>query len=68
MARILIASGFILIVAGLILWYFPNWLKLPGKLPGDFYYQSGNVSVYFPLTSGLILSLLLSLLFRFLTR
>ncbi len=66
MARILIASGLMLLLAGCLLWLFPNAIKYPGKLPGDCHFRSGNFSFYFPLTSGLLLSLLLTLLIRLL--
>ena len=68
MAKILIASGIILLLAGSILWFFPNAFRYIGKLPGDFHYRSGNVSFYFPLSTGLLLSLLLTLILRLLSR
>ena len=68
MARILIASGLILLLAGCLIWLLPNALKYLGKLPGDFHYQSGNFSFYFPLTTGLLISLFLTLLMRLLSR
>lgn len=37
-----------------------SWL---GKLPGDLSFKRDNVSFYFPITTGLLLSLVLSLLF-----
>lgn len=66
MAKMLIAAGLLLLLTGCILWFFPGWLKYAGKLPGDFRFQAGNVSVYFPLASSLLLSLILTLLFRLL--
>jgi hypothetical protein len=39
-----------------------------GRLPGDFYVRRGNFSFYFPLTSSIILSILLTLLLAFLRR
>jgi hypothetical protein len=39
-----------------------------GRLPGDFYVRRGNVSFYFPLTSSIILSILLTLVLAFLRR
>jgi hypothetical protein len=68
MAKILILGGLILLLAGLILWKFPNALKWPGNLPGDFHYQSGNFSFHFPIVTSILLSILLTLLFRFLNR
>lgn len=37
-----------------------SWL---GRLPGDIFVQRDNFSFYFPLTTSLLLSVLLSLLF-----
>ena len=37
-----------------------SWL---GKLPGDLSYKRDNVSVYFPIATSIVLSIVLSLLF-----
>ena len=39
-----------------------------GRLPGDFAVKRGNFSFYFPLTTSIILSILLTLLFSFFRR
>ena len=39
-----------------------------GRLPGDFRFQSGNVSIYIPLASAVLLSLLLSVAVNLLLR
>ena len=65
LSKLLILGGVALIVVGgliLLGGKFP-WLRL-GRLPGDFSWGSGSVKVYFPLATSLILSLLLTLLFR----
>jgi hypothetical protein len=60
MQRLLIVLGILLLVAG-VAW---PWLsKLPfGRLPGDIIIERENFRLYFPLTTGLLVSLLLSLL------
>lgn len=60
MQRILIALGLLLLAAGL-LW---PWLsKLPfGRLPGDISIQREGFHFHFPLTTSIIVSLVLSLL------
>jgi hypothetical protein len=60
MQRILILLGILLLVAG-IAW---PWLsKLPfGRLPGDINVERENFGFYFPLTTSLLISLVLSLL------
>ena len=60
MQRFLNIVGAVLLAAGL-LW---PWLsKFPfGKLPGDITVQRENFSFHFPLTTSIILSLILSLI------
>ena len=38
------------------------------RLPGDFYVKRDNFTFYFPLTTSIILSILLTLLFAFFRR
>ncbi|MCS6810552.1 MAG: DUF2905 domain-containing protein [Tepidimonas sp.] len=59
MQRFLIATGVLLVLAGL-LW---PWLqRLPwGRLPGDFAIERDGFSFYFPLGTSLLLSALLTL-------
>ena len=64
MGRLLIVIGVVLVAVGVLV----N-LGLPiGRLPGDFAVRRGNVSFYFPLTTSIIASILLTLLFMFLGR
>jgi hypothetical protein len=39
-----------------------------GRLPGDFSVKRGNFAFYFPLTTSIILSILLTLFFAFFRR
>jgi hypothetical protein len=66
MQRILIASGIVLLAAGL-LW---PWLRaFPwGRLPGDIRIVRENSAFYFPITTMLLLSLALSFLLWLLRR
>jgi hypothetical protein len=59
--RTLILAGLALLVAGLVVTYSGRlpWL---GKLPGDFTFRSGGLTVYIPLGTCLLLSLVFSLL------
>jgi hypothetical protein len=66
MLRFLILLGAILILIGAI---YPFLQKLGiGKLPGDIYIQKGNFTFYFPITTSILVSVVLSLLFWFVNR
>lgn len=56
----LILLGVVLIVAG-ILFSFAGKIPWLGQLPGDIYIQRERFTFYFPLTTCLILSLILTL-------
>lgn len=61
LGRFLMIAGAVLLLLGLILWLGPKipWL---GKLPGDFTYKRNNFTVYFPLGTCILLSIILSLI------
>jgi hypothetical protein len=59
MARILIVLGLVLLLAGL-LWPYLSQIGL-GRLPGDIVIERENTTLYFPLMTCLLLSVLLSL-------
>lgn len=59
MQRILIVVGLLFVAIG-ILWPLLGWLRL-GRLPGDLVVERQNFTFYFPITTGLLVSALLSL-------
>jgi Protein of unknown function (DUF2905) len=61
MARFLIVLGLVILVAGL-LWPYLSKLGL-GRLPGDIVIERENITFYVPLATGLLLSVVLSLIF-----
>jgi Protein of unknown function (DUF2905) len=66
MGRWLILFGILLVILG-VAWPWIARLGL-GRLPGDLHIEREGFSFYFPLTTSLIVSILLSLLLWFLRR
>ncbi|MDH5179260.1 MAG: DUF2905 domain-containing protein [Gammaproteobacteria bacterium] len=66
MPRFLITVGITLVILGL-LW---PWLHKSGlfRLPGDIVIERENFKVYFPITSAILISVILSLIFWLLRR
>ena len=61
-ARLLIAPGSLLLLVGIVLLALGK-LGLPlGRLPGDIAWRGRNSQVYFPITTCILISVLLSLL------
>ena len=61
MGKLLIIVGIVCIAVGVLITYGP---KIPflGKLPGDLFVEKGNFKFYFPITTCIIVSIILSLL------
>ncbi|MEM9906977.1 MAG: DUF2905 domain-containing protein [Cyanobacteria bacterium P01_D01_bin.44] len=60
--KLLVFLGVGLLIVGGVLWLSGGTLRnLPiGRLPGDILIQRDNFSFYFPMTIGILLSLVLS--------
>ena len=59
-AKILIGTGLLLVIAGIIYYFFGDKFTWLGKLPGDIRYESGNTKIYFPITTMILISLLIN--------
>jgi hypothetical protein len=66
MQRILIATGVVLLLIGL-LWPWLSRLGL-GRLPGDIRIETENGIFYFPITTCAVISIVLSLVIWFIRR
>lgn len=60
--KLLIILGAVLIAAGVLLTLFGRFHLPIGRLPGDIVYRGKNTTVYFPLATSIILSVLLTLI------
>ena len=57
--KIIIFIGLLLVVIGFV-WMVGNKLPFIGKLPGDIAIERKNYSFYFPVTTCIIISIILS--------
>ncbi len=60
--KILILAGIILIIAGAVIYFAGDKLSWLGHLPGDIRIVKENVRFYFPLTTMIIISVVLTLI------
>lgn len=67
LGKFFIGFGIILIILGAVLLALKH-VPFIGKLPGDIYVQKKNFTFYFPLTTCILLSVLLSIILYFLSR
>lgn len=68
LGKLLLVTGLILVIAGGLLW-LAGRAQLPlGRLPGDIRIERPNFRFYFPLTTSLAISVLLTLILWLLRR
>jgi hypothetical protein len=71
LGKALIVMGLLLVVLGAAVWGFGSGSitgPIPGRLPGDIYIRRGNFTFYFPITTSIIVSIVLSLIVAWLRR
>jgi hypothetical protein len=61
LGKLLIFLGLLIVVLGLLL-TFAGRIPFPGKLPGDIIYRKGNTTLYFPLATSILMSIILTLI------
>ncbi|HHX79895.1 MAG TPA: DUF2905 domain-containing protein [Acholeplasmataceae bacterium] len=62
MARWFIIIGIILVVIGVLLYLTPSIFKWFGHLPGDIRIEKENIRIYIPITSMIVVSIILTLI------
>ncbi len=59
--KIIILIGIAIVIIGAIVYFFGDKLHFIGNLPGDIRIEKDNFRFYFPITTMLLLSLLLNM-------
>lgn len=67
LGRLLVIMGLFLILFGLLL-TFSDKIPYIGKLPGDIHIKKERFSFYFPITTSILISILLTLFFSIFRR
>jgi hypothetical protein len=61
LGRMLVILGFVLVVVGAVLTIVGRAHLPLGRLPGDVVYRGKNTTVYFPLATSVLVSVVLSI-------
>ncbi|HEX9651464.1 MAG TPA: DUF2905 domain-containing protein [Cyclobacteriaceae bacterium] len=67
MGKLFIISGVILIVVGVIITLLPK-NSVIGRLPGDIIIERENFKFYIPVTTGIIISIILTIILYVISR
>ena len=68
LAKLFIVAGIALVAVGLALRFAPGLLTWFGRLPGDISIERDGIRVFIPITSMIIVSLVLTLVVNLLLR
>lgn len=60
--KLIIITGVVLVIIGLIISFAGDKLGWFGNLPGDIKIEKENFKIYFPITTMMLISLILSLI------
>jgi Protein of unknown function (DUF2905) len=60
--KFLIFAGIIIVIVGIIFYFFHDKLRWIGHLPGDIQVEKENFRFYFPITTMILFSLLLTVI------
>ena len=66
--KYIIIIGIALVVVGIIIYFFHDKLHWIGRLPGDIRVEKGNFRLYFPLTTIILLSIILTVILAIIRR
>jgi hypothetical protein len=66
--KYIIGFGAVIIVVGLMIYFFHDKLHWIGRLPGDIRVEKENFRFYFPITTMILISLLLTLIINLIKR
>ena len=66
--KLIILIGVIIIVLGIIVWFADDKLRWLGRLPGDIRIERQDVRFYFPITTMILISAVLSLILWLINR
>lgn len=61
--KYIIVAGAIVVFLGIIVYFFGDKFGWFGNLPGDVKYERENVKIFFPITTMIVISVIISLLF-----
>jgi hypothetical protein len=60
--KLVIITGIVIVVAGIVIWLLGDKLRFLGRLPGDIRIEREHVRVFIPITTMILVSVVLSLI------
>lgn len=68
LGKFLIAGGLLLLIAGILVYFFHDKLNWIGRLPGDIRIEKENFRFYFPVVTMILVSVLVTVIINLIRR
>jgi len=68
LGKYIILAGLAIVVVGIIIYFFSDKLNWIGRLPGDIRVEKDNFRFYFPVTTMILASILLTIIVQIIKR
>ena len=66
--KYIIAAGICIVIAGILIYFFHDYFKWLGKLPGDIRIEKENFQFYFPVVTMIVISIAITLIINIIKR
>jgi Protein of unknown function (DUF2905) len=66
--KYIIIAGICILIAGISIYFFHDYFKWFGRLPGDIRFEKGNTRFYFPMVTMLVISIALTIIINIIRR
>ena len=66
--KYIIVSGVFIVIAGILIYFFHDYFKWFGKLPGDIRIEKENYRFYFPVVTMIVISIVITLIINIVKR
>lgn len=66
--KYILIVGLFIVLAGILIYFFHDYFKWIGKLPGDIRIEKGNFHFYFPLATMIVISVIITIVVNIVKR
>jgi H+/Cl- antiporter ClcA len=66
--KYILIAGIVIVITGILVYFFHDYLKWIGRLPGDIRIERENFRFYFPLATMIVLSVLVTIIIHIFKR
>lgn len=60
--KYILIAGIFIVIAGVLIYFFHDYFKWIGRLPGDIRIEKGNFHFYFPWVTMILLSIVITVI------